>query len=40
VVADVEGEPSKVQEITKGHAQAESPQKDTEANVNVERAKV
>jgi hypothetical protein len=42
VVADFEGEPSEVQEITEGHAhaQAEGPQKDAEADANVERAKV
>jgi hypothetical protein len=40
VVADVEGEPSKVHDITKGHAQAKSPQKDTEADAIVEKAEV
>jgi hypothetical protein len=40
MVADVECEPSEVQEITEGHAQAKSPQKDNEADVNVERVEV
>jgi hypothetical protein len=42
MVVDIEGEPSKVQEITEGHAhaQAESPQKDAEADANVQRAEV
>jgi hypothetical protein len=40
VVADVEGEPSEVKEITEDHAQSKSPQKDTEADVNDERAEV
>jgi hypothetical protein len=40
MVADVEGEPLEVQEITEGHAQAESPQKDAEADANVERVQV
>jgi hypothetical protein len=40
MVADAEGELSEVQEITEGHAQAESPQKDTEADVIAERPEV
>jgi hypothetical protein len=40
IVADIEGEPSEVQEITEGHAQAESPQKDIEADANTKRAEV
>jgi hypothetical protein len=40
VVADTEGEPLEVQEITVDHAQAESSQKDTEADANTERAEV
>jgi hypothetical protein len=40
VVGDAEGEPSEVKEITKDHAQAESPQKDAEADANAERAEV
>jgi hypothetical protein len=40
MVGDTEGEPSEVQEITEGHAQAESPQKDIKANVNTEKAEV
>jgi hypothetical protein len=40
MVADVECEPSEVQEITEGHAQAKSPQKENEADVNVERVEV
>jgi hypothetical protein len=40
MVADSEGEPSEVQEITEGHARAESPQKDIKANANTERTEV
>jgi hypothetical protein len=40
MVADVEGEPSEVQGITEGHAQAESPQKDVKADADAERAKM
>jgi hypothetical protein len=40
MVADVEGEPSEAQDITEGHAQAESPKKDAEADAIIERAEV
>jgi hypothetical protein len=40
VVVDIKGEPSGVQEITEGHTQAESPQKDVEADANIEGTKV
>jgi hypothetical protein len=40
VVADTEGGPLEVQEITNDLAQAESPQKDAEADANTERAEV
>jgi hypothetical protein len=40
IVADAEGEPLEVQEITEGHTLAESPQKDAEDDANAERAKV
>jgi hypothetical protein len=34
------GEPSEVEEVVKDQDQAESPQKDVEANANAEGAKV
>jgi hypothetical protein len=40
LVADIKGEPSEVKGITEGHAQAESPQKDVEADAIIERAEV
>jgi hypothetical protein len=40
MAGDIEGEPSKVQDITEGHAQAKSRQKDIEADVIIERAEV
>jgi hypothetical protein len=38
MIADVEGEPSGVKDITEGHGQAKSHQKDTEADAIIERA--
>jgi hypothetical protein len=36
MVVDAKGEPSEVQEITEDHAQAQSPEKDVEADANAE----
>jgi hypothetical protein len=40
VVAGAEGEPSEIEEITEDQIQAKSPQKDAEADADVERAEV